>query len=122
MEKINALDPQLHAAVSGEFVDQMPDMEAMDGMMTGISLLSMVVGGLGVMNTMLMAVVERTREIGVLRALGWRRRAVLKLIIKEALLLGVLGGISGMIIAFLLVGAIQLAPGVGDRRGQRITG
>ena len=113
-EKINALDPDLYAVVSGEFVDQMPDMEAMDGIMAGISLLTIVVGGLGVMNTMLMAVVERTREIGVLRALGWRRRAVLKMIIKEAFLLGVLGGMAGIVVAFLLVGAIKLAPMVGD--------
>ena len=113
-EKINALDPELHAAVSGEFVNQMPDMEAMDGIMAGISLLTIVVGGLGVMNTMLMAVVERTREIGVLRALGWRRRAVLVMIMKEAFLLGLLGGIAGIAIAFLLVGAIKVAPMVGD--------
>lgn len=113
-EKINALDPELHAAVSGEFVNQMPDMEAMDGIMAGISLLTIVVGGLGVMNTMLMAVVERTREIGVLRALGWRRRAVLVMIMKEAFLLGLLGGIAGIAVAFLLVGAIKVAPMVGD--------
>jgi ABC-type antimicrobial peptide transport system permease subunit len=112
--KINSLDPDLYAVVSGEFVDQMPDMEAMDGIMAGISLLTIVVGGLGVMNTMLMAVVERTREIGVLRALGWRRRAVLKMILKEAFLLGVLGGMAGIVVALLLVGAIKLAPMVGD--------
>ena len=114
VERINALDPELHAALSGEFVDQMPDMEAMSGIMSGISLLTIVVGGLGVMNTMLMAVVERTREIGVLRALGWRRRAVLKMILKEAFALGILGGIAGVAVAFLLVGAIKIVPMVGD--------
>ncbi|MCD4671165.1 MAG: ABC transporter permease [Anaerolineaceae bacterium] len=114
VEKINAIDPQLHAALAGEFVEQMPDMESSDAMMTGISMLTIIVGGLGVMNTMLMAVVERTREIGVLRALGWRRRAVLKMILKEAFLLGILGGLVGIAIAFLLVGAIKMAPMVGD--------
>jgi len=114
VEKINLIDPQLHAALAGEFVDQMPDMEMTDGMMAGISMLTIVVGGLGVMNTMLMAVVERTREIGVLRALGWRRRAVLRMILKEAFLLGIIGGAEGIAIAFLLVGAIKLAPMVGD--------
>jgi ABC-type antimicrobial peptide transport system permease subunit len=112
-EKINALDPGLYAALSGEFVDQLPDMEAGNGMISGISLLTIVVGGLGVMNTMLMAVVERTREIGVLRALGWRRRAVLQLIMKEALLLGLLGGVSGILVAFLLTGVLSLSPMVG---------
>ncbi len=112
-EKINALDPGLYAALSGEFVDQLPDMEAGNGMISGISLLTIVVGGLGVMNTMLMAVVERTREIGVLRALGWRRRAVLQLVMKEALLLGLLGGVSGILVAFLLTGVLSLSPMVG---------
>jgi putative ABC transport system permease protein len=62
------------------------------------------------MNTMLMAVLERTREIGTLRALGWRRRAILGLILKEALLLGFLGGIIGVFVAFGLVALVQLAP------------
>lgn len=114
VEEINALDPELYAALSGEFVDQMPDMQSMDAMMAGISFLTIVVGGLGVMNTMLMAVVERTREIGVLRALGWRRRAVLKMIMQEAFLLGIFGGMAGIGFAFLLIGAIKLTPMVGD--------
>ncbi len=56
-------------------------------MIGGISFLAIAVGGIGVLNTMLMAVFERTREIGVLRALGWRSRAILRMILVEALLL-----------------------------------
>lgn len=113
-QEINQQFPDVHAALTGEFVEQMPDMQNMEGIMAGISLLAIVVGGAGVMNTMLMSVLERTREIGVLRALGWRRRRILGLIIREALILGLLGGVSGIGIAFTLAYLISQAPMVGD--------
>jgi ABC-type lipoprotein release transport system permease subunit len=113
VEKINRQFPSAHASISGEFVDEMPDMQSADAMIDGISALAIMVGGVGVLNTMLMAVLERTREIGVLRALGWRRRRVLLWIIQESLLLSVLGGILGVVIAFGLVFAFQNAPLVG---------
>ncbi|MFQ5616111.1 MAG: FtsX-like permease family protein [Anaerolineales bacterium] len=112
--KINAQFPEIHAALTGEFVEQMPDMQNMDIMMNAISFLAIAVGGVSVMNTMLMAVLERTREIGVLRALGWRRRKILGLIIQESLILGILGGVTGILIAFGLTFLMTQAPMVGD--------
>jgi putative ABC transport system permease protein len=82
-------------------------------MISAISVLAILVGGIGVLNTMLMAVFERTREIGVLRALGWRRRRILSLILREALLLGLLGGITGIGAALLMIFLFQQAPMVG---------
>ena len=67
-------------------------------------------GGVGVLNTMLMAVHERTREIGVLRAVGWRRQAVLTTIIKEAVILGLLGGAVGIILAVTLIWGMNQLP------------
>ena len=110
VEKINTHFPDVHAALSGEFAEQMPDMEASDAMLGAISFMAILVGGAGIMNTMLMAVLERTREIGTLRALGWRRRAIINLILKEALLLGFLGGVLGVFVAFGLVALVKLAP------------
>ena len=109
-DKINQAFPELHAAVAGEFVDQMPDMQNMDGMMSGISFLAILVGGVGVLNTMLMSVFERTREIGVLRALGWRRRSILGLILRESLVLGLLGGFFGIMTAMFLSFLLQQIP------------
>jgi putative ABC transport system permease protein len=60
-----------------------------------ISLLALVIGGIGVMNTMIMAVFERTREIGILRAVGWRRSRVLRMILGESLLLSLLAAVAG---------------------------
>jgi putative ABC transport system permease protein len=110
VDQINERFPEVHASLSGEFADEMPDMERAAGMLNGISLLAIIVGGVGVLNTMLMAVHERTREIGVLRALGWGRRSVLGLILREAVLLGVLGAVGGIVIALLLPPAMGLLP------------
>jgi len=110
VDYINTRFPEAYATLSGDFVSQMPDMQAMDAMVGAIAFLSMLVGGIVVMNTMLMAVLERTREIGVLRALGWRRRQVLMMILQEALLLGTLGSVVGFLFSFVLVQLINLSP------------
>jgi putative ABC transport system permease protein len=110
VQDLNQRFPEIHAALSGDFAEQMPDMQAADAMLVGISFLAIVVGGVGVLNTMLMAVLERTREIGVLRTLGWGRFRVVTMILRESLLLGVLGAIVGMCVAFFLTFLLQQVP------------
>ena len=78
------------------------------------SVIALVLGALGVLNTMVMAVFERTREIGVLRALGWRRRRVLTLILGESLALGVVGAIAGVSLA---VGGVHLLASIPSTGG-----
>jgi len=114
VEQLNQQFPEINASLTGDFAEQMPDMKNSEGMIDGISFLAILIGGVGVLNTMLMAVFERTREIGVLRALGWRRRAVLGMILREALLLGLLGGIAGIGLALLLAYSMQLIPMIGS--------
>ncbi len=114
VQTINERIQDAHASLAGDFAEEMPDMQAMDGIMAAISILAIGVGSVGVMNTMLMAVLERTREIGVLRALGWRRRRVLMLILEEGLLLGLFGGALGMVVAFGLAFSLSLVPQYGS--------
>jgi ABC-type lipoprotein release transport system permease subunit len=114
VELINRKFPDMYATLTGEFVQQMPDMKTMDVMINGISFLAILVGGIGVLNTMLMSVFERTREIGALRALGWRRRSILGLILRESLILGALGGLTGILIAFSIAQLLQITPLIGD--------
>jgi len=63
-----------------------------------ISLLAIIIGGIGIINTMIMSVYERTREIGVLKAVGWKGRRILGMILGESIVLTVTSGIIGSII------------------------
>ena len=71
----------------------------------GTSLIALLVGILGIANTMAMSVFERTREIGILRSLGWKRRHVILLILTEATALGLAGGLIGIAVGW---GALRL--------------
>jgi putative ABC transport system permease protein len=61
-----------------------------------MALISIVVGSLGVINTLTMSVIERTREIGMLRAIGTTRGQILRMVLAEAALMGIIGGILGL--------------------------
>lgn len=76
------------------------------GAIAGISLL---VGGVGVTNTMLMAILERTHEIGVLKAVGARREHIIGLFLIESSLLGLLGGVAGVLVGGAIAQSITLA-------------
>jgi putative ABC transport system permease protein len=69
----------------------------------GISLL---VGGIGIMNIMLVSVTERTREIGLRKALGARKRDILVQFLTESALLSLLGGLIGIALGYVIAGVI----------------
>ena len=74
--------PTLSVAKSTEFAERTQDIQIVRSLAWAISLIAIVVGGVGMMNTMLMSVFERTREIGTLRAVGWRRRRIMMMILQ----------------------------------------
>lgn len=78
-------------------------------MLGAIAAISLLVGGIGVMNIMLMTVRERTREIGIRMATGARQRDILRQFLTEAVMLSVVGGVAGISLAMLVGGVLQLS-------------
>ena len=90
--------------------DIMQFSTALDIIMGIIGAMTLGVGGVGVMNIMLVSVTERTKEIGLLKALGARRNDILKQFLLESLTLTFLAGIVGMIVAVLVAYLIPPMP------------
>ena len=84
-----------------------------------MALISIVVGSLGVINTLTMSVIERTREIGMLRAIGTTRGQIVKMVLAEALLMGVIGGILGLGTGVILARILFI--GMTTMSGYRLT-
>jgi putative ABC transport system permease protein len=78
------------------------------GVLVGIAAISLFVGGIGIMNTMYTAVLERTKEIGVMKAIGARNRGILSIFIIESGMLGLVGGIIGVSLGFGISKSVEL--------------
>jgi putative ABC transport system permease protein len=94
-------------------ISSIEDMESQKGIIDmingakwGISLLAILVGGIGIINTMVMSVFERTREIGVLKSVGWSNRRIIGMIVGESIVLTIIAGIIGSILGVILVEGI----------------
>ncbi len=75
---------------------------------TGAALLALIVGGLSVVNTMLMAVTERVREIGLKKAVGAHVSHILREYLLEAVMIGLIGGTIGLLLGWAITGLINL--------------
>ena len=91
-EQIHQLVPEVRAVTVSEHLSNSEGFRLARAMSWGTSLLAVTVGVLGVMNTMLMTVFERTHEICVLLAVGWTRGRIMRMVLYESALLGLVGG------------------------------
>ena len=105
--------PDVMVGPTSTFTERMQDFRSMESMLNAMTGLTMLVGGIVMMNAMLMSVFERTQEIGLLRALGWRRRRVVFMILVEALALSLFSGIAGVGIGIGLNRLLSFIPNFG---------
>jgi putative ABC transport system permease protein len=101
-------------------------MGTMNLFLTGIAAISLLVGAIGIANTMFMSVMERTRQIGVLKSLGTTNSEVMKLFLIESAMIGFIGGLIGIFLGFIASGIIselgvRLMIGAGMRGSTSIT-
>ncbi|MHC1783149.1 MAG: ABC transporter permease [Anaerolineaceae bacterium] len=99
--------PDLLLAGSQEFSKKQGMVDGMRITMWVISGLAILLGGVGMMNSQLMAVYERTREIGVLRAVGWPSSRVLWMILGETIIVCLLGGLIGIVLGWVFLSAFS---------------
>ena len=96
--------------VTPEFINQQVD--GITGMLTaflgGIAAISLFIGGIGISNTMFMSVLERRREIGILKSIGATELEIRNLFVIESALIGFFGGIAGIMLGWVLISLISI--------------
>ena len=84
-------------------------METLSFFLIGIAAISLIVGAIGIANTMFMSVMERTRLIGIFKSLGSKNSEIMKMFLTESAIIGLMGGLLGIFLGFILVGIISSA-------------
>ncbi len=96
-----------------ELVDTIEElMGSLSAVLAGIAAISLLVGGIGIMNIMLVSVTERTREIGIRKAIGGKRRDILAQFVIEAIITSGIGGVIGIIVGAIMSSVLAKLLGV----------
>lgn len=111
--QIKELAPALDALPTGEYVDTAVEMRMARSIAWLTSTIALVVGTIGMINTMMTAVFERTRELAVMRAIGWRKPRVIKMVLMESVVLGLAGAVAGTLLAVGLTQLLSSMPASG---------
>jgi putative ABC transport system permease protein len=108
--EIDALEPGIRAEPAAERASNNQIVAVAHSVAWGTSSIALLIGIVGIANTMAMSVFERTREIGILRALGWKGRHVILLILTEAAGLGTAGGLLGIALGWGALRVLAVMP------------
>jgi putative ABC transport system permease protein len=109
-KEIDALEPGVRAEAAAERAGNNQIVALAHSVAWGTSSIALLIGIVGIANTMAMSVFERTREIGILRALGWKGRHVILLILTEATGLGFAGGLLGIVVGWGALRILSVMP------------
>jgi putative ABC transport system permease protein len=108
--RIEALDANVQATPTAEFVGNISQIRVTRAGAWITSLIALFMGAIGILNTMVTSVAERAKEIGVLRALGWRRARVVKMVICEASAVSLGGAAAGALFGAALLQLLRWLP------------
>jgi putative ABC transport system permease protein len=101
--------PGVKAAGPQAFIDQFKSMtKIFNSIIFGVALISLLVGGLSVVNTMTMSVLERTREIGIRKAIGASHRQIVGQFLSESAFIGFLGGATGLLLGWITAVVVNM--------------
>ncbi len=103
---------QLKAKSTRDYTDSMLHIRIAHAMAVMTSIVAVLIGAIGMLNTMIMSVLERVREIGILRAVGWRKSRVVRMILGESVLLSLIGAVLGIGVAAAVLQALTRMPAV----------
>jgi len=99
----HGLDDFAMAMTMGSMIEMMDDIfKIIQGVLVGIAAIALVVASIGIMNTMLMSVMERTHEIGVMKAIGAKSSDVLSLFLLESSMVSLVGGVAGCVVGVIV--------------------
>jgi putative ABC transport system permease protein len=112
---------RIRSLIAGMFPDtevrSVEDIVSADNTMTyflnfawAVSIIAFIAAILGIINTMVTSVLEQTSKIGILLAIGWRKSRILVLVLYEAMLLGMLGGVFGLILGYVIMNILISSP------------
>ncbi len=100
----------LSAKSMQDFLNSTFELKTASAMAWVTSAIALVIGCIGMLNTMIMSVFERTKEIGILRASGWKRRRIVKMILGEAFILSLVGAVFGTLLGYAAVTFLAQLP------------
>jgi putative ABC transport system permease protein len=103
---------RLSAQSVKDYMQTMLYIRIVRAMVWMVSVIAVAIGVISMMNTMVMSILERTQEIGILRAVGWTRRRVVKMVLGEAVLIGLVSAVIGTVGAVTATHALAASPRV----------
>jgi putative ABC transport system permease protein len=100
----------LQAKETSDFVESDNQMRLARAMAWVTSAIALIVGSIGMLNTMIVSVLERTQEIGILRAIGWRKSRIMRMILVESFTLSFAGAVFGILLAYTMIRILSNFP------------
>ena len=103
---------RLTARTPEEFADRLQQLNMVRALSWIVSAIAIVIGIIGMVNTMAMSVLERTQEIGILRAIGWPRRRIMRMVLGESVVIALASAVVGTLAAVVATYVLTLSPKV----------